>query len=319
MPPTEQPLIIRSSRVVTPRGTGPAAVVIADGTITEVADHDAYTSGIDLGDVALLPGPVDPRAHAGEGFSVSLCDAGVPGVPVLDKAGLRAAMTEIAGTGLPMLVHAEDPGEVAEPRGGSYDAFVASRPTVAERRGIETVISAAAATGARAHIAPLAAADCAALIGAAKAAGIGLTAETCPHYLCFAAEEITGDGTEFRCRPPIRYAANREALWRALAEGVIDCVVPGQLTPPEIALAAVWTVARKRGHTLADVARWMSAAPAELAGLAAKGAIARGRDADLVAFDPDAVCATSYLGRTLTGQVVRTWQPARPGRPAPGA
>jgi len=281
---------------VTPEGVRPAAVVIADGTVTGVVAPGARDPDVDLGDVALLPGLVDTR--------------GLPSFPEgpLDKAKLRAVLAGAAGSGAVLRVRAEDPDEITEPRDGSYGAFADSRPTVAERRGIEMVVSAAAGTGARAHIAPLAAADCAALIGAAKAAGVGLTAETCPHYLCFAAEEITGDGAGFRCLPPIRYAPNREALWRALAEGVIDCVVPGDVTPAAVALPAVWTVGRKRGHTLADVTRWMSSAPAALAGLPEKGAIAEGRDADLIAFDPDAPCPVPYLGRTtLSGQVVRAW------------
>lgn len=295
MSSTENPLIIRSSRVVTPEGVRPAAVVIADGTIAGVTAPDARDPDVDLGDVALLPGLVDTRE--------------LPSFPEgpLEAAKLRAVLAGTAG--VPLRVRAEDPAELTQPRNGSYDAFADSRPTVAERRGIEMVVSAAAGTGARAHIAPLAAADCAALVGAARAAGVGLTAETCPHYLCFAAEEISGDGTAFRCRPPIRYAANREALWRALAEGVIDCVVPGDLTPPQVALSAVWTAGRTRGHTLADVARWMSAAPARLAGLAEKGAITEGRDADLIAFDPDAACPVPYMGRTtLAGHVVRAWR-----------
>jgi allantoinase len=278
-----------------------------------------------------------PLADAGVlGFKCFLTE-GNPDFPPLNKASLRAAMTELADSGLPVLVHAEDPAEITTPSGTSYDAFVASRPPVAERRAIETVVSAAAATGARAHIVHLAAAECAALIAAAKAAGIALSAETCPHYLFFASEEVPDNATQFKCCPPIRYAPNREALWRALGAGVIDGIVSDHSPcPPElksgdfatawggiaslqVTLPAVWTVARKRGHTLADVARWMSAFPAALAGLTAKGAIAAGRDADLVAFDPDATFTvrgtdllhrhpvTPYEGRALTGQVTRVW------------
>jgi allantoinase len=277
----------------------------------------------------------------------ALLDAGVVGfkcfladsrnLPPLDKASLRAAMTVLADTGAPMLVHAEDPAEITAPSGPGYGAFVASRPPVAERRAIETVVSAAAATGARAHIVHLAAAECAALIGAARAAGIALSAETCPHYLLFAAEEIPDGATQFKCCPPIRYAPNREALWRALETGVIDGVVSdhspcppamkdgdfttawGGIASLQVSLPATWTVARRRGRTLADIARWMSAFPASLAGLPGKGAIAAGRDADLVAFDPEATFPvhgadllhrqplTPYEGRTLTGRVSRVW------------
>ena len=274
------------------------------------------------------------------GFKCFLIDPGIPEFKALDRDGLRTAMTFLAGAGAPMIVHAEDPTEVSLPTGPSYDAFVASRPTVAERRGIETVLSAAAATGARAHIVHLSAGDCAALISAAKAAGVALTAETCPHYLFFAAEEVPPGHTEFKCCPPIRYAVNREALWRALGDGAIDGVVSdhspctpqlkglpdgdfrtawGGISSLQLGLSVIWSVARRRGFTLADVARWMSSFPASLAGLPNKGQIAVGSDADFVAFDPDASFVvrgaelqhkhplTPYEGRTLTGRVMRTW------------
>jgi allantoinase len=274
------------------------------------------------------------------GFKCFLADSGVPEFPPLDAAGLRAALTELSGTGAVMAVHAEDPAELGPASGRDYWSFLASRPPRAERRAIETVVSAAAGTGARVHIVHLSAAECVALIGGAKAAGVAVTAETCPHYLFFAAEEVPEGGTEFKCCPPIRAAINREALWRGLEAGVIDCVVSDHSPcPPELkqresgdfgaawggiaslqlGLAAVWTAARRRGRTLADVARWMATAPAELAGLPAKGAIETGRDADLVAFDPDATFTvrgtelrhrspvTPYEGRTLTGRAGPVW------------
>jgi allantoinase len=292
-------------------------------------------------------GQIGPMLDAGViGVKCFLIDSGIPEFPPLDSAGLREAMRELAardpaGAGAPMIVHAEDPGEVSDPAGPGFDAFVASRPPVAERRAIETVIRAAAATGARAHIVHLAAGECAALIGAAQASGVRLSAETCPHYLYFAAEEVPAGHTEFKCCPPVRYAPNREALWRALEDGVIGGIVSdhspctadlkrladgdfrtawGGIASLQVALPVVWTVARKRGRSLSDIARWMSAFPASLAGLdGRKGVIAPGADADLVAFDPEATFAvraaellhknpvTPYDGRTLAGVVRRTW------------
>ncbi|HEY1625672.1 MAG TPA: allantoinase AllB [Streptosporangiaceae bacterium] len=272
------------------------------------------------------------------GFKCFLLDSGVPEFPPLDEAGLRSALAVIAGLDAQLVVHAEDGAEISTVSGDDYATFVASRPPKAERRAIEKVIRAAAATGGRAHIVHLSAAECAAMIAGAKAAGIALSAETCPHYLFFAAEQVPAGGTEYKCCPPIRDAINREALWRGLEAGVIDCVVSdhspcpaamkasgdfgeawGGIASLELSLPAVWTVARKRGRSLDDIARWMSSGPAALAGLHGKGAIEPGRDADLVAFDPDETFivdqsrlrqrhpVTPYHGQKLTGSVRRVW------------
>ena len=330
---------LNSSPVTTTVDALRAKIAAADG---QCAVDVAFWGGAVPGNLSDMEGLLDAGVV---GFKCFLIDSGIPEFPPLDRDGLRAAMKALAASGAPMAVHAEDPSQVTTPSSASYDAFVASRPPVAERRAIETVISAAAFSGARAHIVHLSAAECAALISSAKAAGIALSAETCPHYLFFAAEEVAPGHTEFKCCPPVRYAVNREALWRALGDGAIDAVVSdhspclpslkglvqagtpngdfrtawGGISSLQLGLSVVWSVARRRGFSLADVSRWMSVFPASLAGLPSKGRIAVGCDADLVAFDPDASWEvrgtellhkhplTPYEGRTLTGRVTRVW------------
>jgi len=299
-----------------------------------------------------VPGNVDDLAQlhgAGVfGFKCFLLDSGVPEFPALDAAGLDAAMAELARLDALLIVHAEDATEVGlapDASGTAYAGFLGSRPRKAEEVAIARVVETAARTGARAHIVHLSSADALPTIRQARADGVRLTVETCPHYLSFVAEEILDGATEFKCCPPIREAANREDLWGALADGTIDLVVTdhspctpelkrrdtgdfgeawGGIASLQLGLPAVWTQARRRGHTLVDVVRWMAEAPAGLVGLTTKGRIAKGMSADLCAFAPDAsytvdVAAlhhknpvSAYAGRTLTGTVRRTWLRGEP-------
>lgn len=290
-----------------------------------------------------------PALHAAGvcGIKAFLIDSGVPEFPPLDPDALRRALG--GGADLLFGIHAEDPRRVRPlPATTRYADFLASRPPAAEVRAIATVLAAARDTGARVHILHLSAAAALPLIAAARADGVRVSVETCPHYLALDAAEVPDGATEFKCCPPIRHRDNRERLWAGLAAGTIDCVVsdhspcPAELKVPErgdfgaawggiaslqLGLRVVWTEARRRGHGLADVVRWMSQRPAEIAGLPGKGRIEPGADADLVAFDPDAVArvdaaalhhrhpVTPYAGRTLAGAVRATWLAGRPVTP----
>jgi len=190
------------------------------------------------------------------------------------------------------------------------------------------------------HIVHLSSAGALPMIAAARLDGVRITAETCPHYLTFTAEEVPDGATQYKCCPPIREAANRELLWQGLAAGVLSCVVSdhspctpdlkrmdtgdfgaawGGISGLQVGLPAVWTQARRRGHSLSDAAAWMASGPAALAGLGRKGRIEVGRDADFAVFGPDESFVvepaklhhrhkiTPYAGRTLTGVVRSTW------------
>lgn len=276
------------------------------------------------------------------GFKCFLSPSGVDEFPPLDLDQARQAMAEIAAFGGLMVVHAEDPALLGEPGGPTYPEFLESRPGAAERSAVEQVIELVRETGARAHILHVSSAACLEPLEAARAEALPVTAETCPHYLTLAAEQVPDGDTSFKCCPPIRSAGNRDRLWDGLARGVLSCVVSdhspstadlkvpdfaaawGGIASLQLGLPAVWTEASRRGHGLDAVVRWMSAAPAALAGISGKGAITPGNDADLVAFDPAAdqpVDAhrlhhrnpvTPYHGRTLKGAVRTTWLRGRP-------
>jgi allantoinase len=277
------------------------------------------------------------------GFKCFLVDSGVPEFPPLDAAGLERAAAQLAELDSLLLVHAEDAGcidRARQPGGPQYRTFLRSRPPEAETAAISAVIEAARRTGVRAHILHLSSASALPMLAAARADGVRITAETCPHYLALAAEDVPVGATQFKCCPPIRDRANQDQLWDGLRTGMIDCVVSdhspcppelkrladgdfstawGGIASVQLALPVTWTFGRERGITVADLARWMAAAPANIACLPAKGAIAVGRDADLVAFAPDAEFTvergmlrhrhklTPYLGLRLAGLVRRTW------------
>jgi len=288
-------------------------------------------------------GALKPLHDAGVfGFKAFLSPSGVDEFPHLSPAQLEAAATEIAGFDGLLLVHAEDPAvlESHQNAGGTgYRDFVASRPDAAEDAAIARVIDVVRRTGVRAHILHLSSAQVLPRLAAARAEGLPITVETCPHYLSFAAEAIADGATAFKCCPPIRSETNRELLWQGLEDGVIDFIASdhspatrelklghdgdfalawGGISGLQLSLPAVWTAARARGLGLDRVLHWMAGATAAFAGLPG-GAITVGGPADLVAFAPEESFTVSvdalrhknrvsaFDGATLFGRVHSTW------------
>ncbi len=320
--------------------------------LREKADMAFLSCSVDVGFWGgVVPGHIGEIAGLLEegalGFKAFLVPSGVREFRHVEEPDLRAAMPMLARFGDVLLVHAELPGPIEAAAGvweegspAEYSRYLRSRPDAAEVEAVALLIRLCRETGCRVHVVHVSSAEVLPLLKSAREEGLPVTAETCPHYLTFAAEEIPDGAVLFKCAPPIRSRENRERLWQGLRDGVIDLVVTdhspcpprrkklkagdfreawGGISSLQLALPAVWTEARERGFTVADLARWMCAAPARLAGLQeGKGVIAPGYDADLVIWDPDASFVvdprqllhrhklTPYAGRTLYGTVRRT-------------
>ena len=260
---------------------------------------------------------LSPMWNAGVvGFKCFLVDSGVGEFPRVDECDLRQAMSELSRLGATLIVHAELPGPIEDAQVISsksdphrYSAFLASRPPAAENEAVRLMIQLSRETGCRVHIVHHSSAGALAILRQARQSGVKVTVETCPHYLFFAAEEISNGATEFKCCPPIRERENRERLWSALVEGTIDMVVSdhspcrpemklrdsgdfikawGGISSLQLRLPVMWTEARQRGFGIEYLAKWLCHEPARLVGLdQRKGAIAVGYDADIVIWNPE--------------------------------
>jgi allantoinase len=300
----------------------------------------------------VIPGntpELKPLLNAGVcGFKCFLIHSGVDEFPHVTESNLLEAMPELAALGSVLLVHAEVPEPIenaAEELKGSdpqyYRTFLKSRPRESENKAIDLMIRLCREMKARVHIVHHSSSDVLPLLRAARAEGLPITVETCPHYLTFAAEEIPDGATHFKCCPPVRERENREKLWAALADGTIDMIVSdhspctpnlkllekgdfleawGGIAALQFSLPAIWTQLHKRGFSLRELTRWMSAAPAKLAGLdKRKGRLAVGYDADIVIFQPEKEFKvvpeiiefknklTPYAGMNLRGLVEATY------------
>ena len=298
-----------------------------------------FIGGLVPGNVGELEGLRDAGVRA---FKCFLSPSGVDEFPAVSERDLREALPVLARLGLPLMVHAEDPACLLPGRGSSrkYGDYFTTRPVAAERAAISLLAGLMGRSPTPVHVVHLSSASSLDIVRTARARGLPMTVETCPHYLTFAAEEIPDGATEYKCAPPIREQTEREALWDAVAGGDIDLIASDHSPcPPEmkeadgdffaawggiaslqLSLPAVWTGARARRIKPDRIAGWMSAAPARLAGLhERKGSLAPGYDADIVLWDPDARFVvepgdllhrhklTPYAGRELFGRVSATY------------
>jgi allantoinase len=335
----------------------PLNSIPATTTVDALEQKRAIARGrchVDVGFIGgVVPGnaaDLAPLVEAGVlAFKCFLIDSGVKEFPHVDETQLRESMPILASLGRVLMAHAELPAPIAravaeldpsaDPR--CHATWLSTRPPEAEEQAITVLIALARETNARVHVVHVAAAGAIPILRRARAEGLSLSAETCPHYLVFTAESIPDGATRFKCAPPIREKAHREALWAALNSGDLDMIAsdhspcPPSLRLPaegdclrawggiaslQLSLPAVWSGAPAHGATVTDVARWMSERPARLVGLdARKGGIAPGRDADLVVWDPDEELivqanalqhrhkVTPYEGMRLRGVVHETW------------
>jgi allantoinase len=293
----------------------------------------------------VVPGNLDDLGALGaagvRGFKCFLADSGNPNFPHLSQSEFRRAVSIVAAMDAVLLVHAESHHVIANspaPSGRSHASLLSSRPDASEEDAVALVIDAARDSGARVHIVHVSSGRVLPMVAAAKRSGVRITAETCPHYLTFAAEDIPDGATEFAACPPIRGGSNRDLLWRGLADGTLDMIVSdhspcaptmkadgdfgrvfGGISSLEVGPRAVWTHAGRRGFGLPALCRWMSERPAALAGLDDRGRIAVGQRADLCVFDPNVEqtvdartlrhrhAVTPYDRAVVRGAVQQTW------------
>lgn len=270
------------------------------------------------------------------GAKAFLCDSGIDEFPAASESDLRLAMGELASRGSILLAHAELTRPMPPMQNPNrYADFLATRPPIFERDAVAMMIKLARETGCRTHIVHVADSETVGMIAEAKAGGIAITAETCPHYLTFDDSMIADGQTSMKCTPPIRQPSHREALWDGLIDGTLDMIVSdhspcvaelkagdfstawGGIASLQWSLPIVWTAAKPRGLSLPQIARWMSTAPAAMIGIAT--GIKVGAAANLTVFDPDAIwtadasdwihrnAVTPYDGRQLRGVVLETY------------
>ena len=290
-------------------------------------------------------GDLEPLVRRGAlGFKAFLCDSGIAEFPPADDLTLAEGMRRCAALGAIVLVHAESSAMVAEltrraaagGRTGPRD-FGATRPALAELEAINRALFLAGETGCALHVVHVSTAGGVELVDRARAAGVDVTCETCPHYLLLTAADAEELGAIAKCAPPLRSGDDREGLWRQIERGALSIVASDHSPcPPELkagdflgawgGISGCQTTRQlllahghaRRGLPLATVASLTATGAARRFRLAGKGAIEPGADADLALVDLGSEWTlrrselryrhrqSPYVGLPVRGRVART-------------
>ena len=293
----------------------------------------------------LVPGRVGEMAEVAArgvvGFKAFMCDSGLPEFPRADDVTLFEGLREAARLGRPVAVHAESEeltrGWSRSMAGRNARDFLESRPVLAELEAIQRALLFAADSGAMLHLVHVSSGRGVAMAAEARAAGVDVSIETCPHYLFFTEEDLEQLGTIVKCAPPLRSRAEQESLWSGVLEGRVD-IVASDHSPTEPALKGVefwcaWggiagvqstlAVLLERGHhvrklPLERIVSLVAAAPAQRFGIRGKGSLLTGFDADILLLDPAESFTlepgdlhqrhkmSPYVGSSFRGRVRRT-------------
>jgi allantoinase len=271
------------------------------------------------------------------GFKAFMCDSGLPEFQRADDGTLYEGLIEAARLGLPVAVHAESEELTRafsrEMTDGTSSAFLRSRPALAEVEAVQRALLLAGAAGAKLHLVHLSCGRSVQLAANARATGVDVSIETCPHYLFFTKDDLARLGTVAKCAPPLRSRREREWLWRELMSDHVDIVAsdhsPTEPTMKTSDFRLAWggiagvqstlSVLLTAGDVPVErIAALTSTEPARRFSIAGKGALAAGYDADLAIVDPAAEVVleashlqqrhkiSPYLGQRFRGRVRRT-------------
>ena len=261
------------------------------------------------------------------------------GSPVMNAELMRRAMEYARTFDLPLIQHCED---LSLSAGGAMNegpvatrAGIRAQPASAESAMVARDLELCALTGARYHVAHVSSADSVRLVAAAKKRGLPVTCEVTPHHLTLTDEACAKYDTNAKCNPPLRGAADVEALREALADGTIDAIATDHaphspvekdvefeqaafgMIGLETAVPLVLELVRAGQMSAAAFVTRLSAAPAALFGLPG-GTLADGAPADVTVIDPEAAWTvepaqlrsrsrnTPFAGRALRGRAVLT-------------